>query len=267
MRGPSPPAPPTRPISVVPAPAHVASSPRGPASRRSGMSTSLEHVPGADERSSGCEGSRSSSPAEPAFAPDHRGDRLFAWLWPGLVAAWVGILVALLLAGRERRGSIPLWVDVALWTSSITLMAAAGLALTRARGAALAGSALAGAVGIVLGYACRRPTPAPVRGAARGDRRLRGPDGAERRGPRRAAPRYLHLTVRPDGRRVGDGRPAACQQRLDGVPQVGRRNRVLVAGVVDRAVVDQAPVGVERRHLRRPLRSRGAPRRSIDAAS
>jgi hypothetical protein len=122
------------------------------------MSTGLEHVPGADEEIQRLEELWRTPAAEPKRprSPRLTAATAYSWLWPALVAAWIGVLVAIFLApAGNAEVAIPLWVDVALWAWWLTLMAAAGLALTPHRNAALAGSALAGGIGTVLGYACK----------------------------------------------------------------------------------------------------------------
>jgi hypothetical protein len=122
------------------------------------MSTSLERVSAADEEVRRLEELWNA----PATTQARAGRSLpsaataYPWLWRALVAGWLGVLVAIFFAPAGNPDAvIPVWVDVALWAWWITLMASAALAVTAHRGAAIAGSALAGGIGMVLGYACK----------------------------------------------------------------------------------------------------------------
>jgi hypothetical protein len=94
----------------------------------------------------------------PSAAPPRRAlARAYPWLCRAVVGGWAALLVALiaLAPAADPAASSPLWAEATLTAWWLALTAAGFLGWKGLGGAALAASALAGSVGVVLGYACR----------------------------------------------------------------------------------------------------------------
>ena len=82
--------------------------------------------------------------------------RALEYLPRGIGLAWVVFVVAVLALepASNSAATVPLWAEVTLVAFWLALLSAGLLAVVGLSGPALVGSAVAGFVGIVLGYAC-----------------------------------------------------------------------------------------------------------------